>query len=219
MQTEQKRIMVIALVAVVLVVTAGVIVFLLDKKLQMNAEAPSQSVSSVPAVSVLPETKVVPKNENSSSKPIVPENAEKTAVAYVNDEYGFQLTLPESWKGYRIMVEKTPFEKGVSYVNVLLPTQNQEYHIENRSTGEQISGYDSLFVIVVWDVNYWNAKKALSECQPPIQGCPDEGSVVGKNTQFVFETGFPNGLPLDDLEAVSRTVDLDFVKHMFRIRE
>ncbi|MGE5370705.1 MAG: hypothetical protein ACM3QZ_01840 [Solirubrobacterales bacterium] len=45
-------------------------------------------------------------SKSQTNKQPQPAQKQKAGVVYANDQYGFDLTLPLSWKGYRVLTEK-----------------------------------------------------------------------------------------------------------------
>jgi hypothetical protein len=132
--------------------------------------------------------------------------ASKGAI-YTNSDYGFKLNLPEGFEKYKPMVEIEPFEKGINYIFILLPTTNSKQVEENRVTHEKFPGYESVFAITAWEKTLWDNEINSAECKNnPNPGCPFESEVLGKTTKYVLELSLPNGLPSPDLDQLGEKV-------------
>jgi hypothetical protein len=149
------------------------------------------------------------------------QTANVKGAVYANTDYGFKLNLPEEFEKYRPMVEKEPFEKGKSYVFIMLPTTYPNWVTENRETHEKISGYESMFAVEIWDKAVWDKELNSKECkETPYPACPYEPDVVGKNAKYVFAVSLGNGDPTPDLEQLElkiRANNAKIIKDTFEL--
>jgi len=161
---------------------------------------------------------VCPGNQSSQTAPQAQSNSTVTptiqkGAVYTNSDYGFKLNLPEGFEKYKPMVEVEPFEKGVNYIFILLPTTNSKQVEENRVTHEKFPGYESVFAITAWEKTLWDKEINSTECKNnPNPGCPFESEVLGKTTKYVLELSLPNGLPSPDLDQMGEKVRADNAK-------
>jgi hypothetical protein len=129
---------------------------------------------------------------------------EKAADIYTNAEYGFQITIPEGYAGWKAMVEKDYGGKGITYIHMIFPTKDPQWKTmaeENFVTHEKFPGYSSIFAFTVWDKDVF--EKASKECEKnPTPDCPD--TVLGKNSKYVIDVSTGNGVPPKDLEALRK---------------
>jgi len=155
---------------------------------------------------------ICPGNQSSQTAPQAKSNsiaapAVQKGAVYTNSDYGFKLNLPEGFEKYKPMVEIEPFEKGVNYIFILLPTTNSKQVEENRVTHEKFPGYESVFAITAWEKTLWDKEINSAECKNnPNPGCPFESEVLGKTTKYVLELSLPNGLPSPDLDQMGEKV-------------
>lgn len=169
---------------------------------------------------ICPENKSSQTAPQAQSNPAVTPAIQKGAI-YTNSDYGFKLNLPEEFEKYKSMVEIEPFEKGKSYVFIMLPTTYPNWVTENRKTHEKISGYESMFAIEVWDKSIWDKELNSKECKEnPYPACPYEPDVVGKNAKYVFAVSLGNGDPTPDLEQLElkiRANNAKIIKDTFEL--
>lgn len=149
------------------------------------------------------------------------QTANVKGAVYTNTDYGFKLNLPEGFEKYKPMVEKEPFEKGKSYIFIMLPTTYPNWVTENRETHEKISGYENMFGVAIWDKAIWDKEINSKECkETPYPACPFESQVLGKTAKYVFEINLGNGDPTPDLEQMEvriRANDAKIVKEAFEL--
>jgi hypothetical protein len=192
----------IVILLVVIIFLSGAVAYLLVVN---KAEAPASTAATPPV-----KTGQISPQSNLPAGTVPP--APKGAV-YTNTEYGFKFNLPEGFEKYRAMVEKEPFEKGKSYVFIMLPTTYPNWVTENRQTHEKISGYESMFGVGVWDRAVWEKELNSKECkEDPYPACPYEPHVFGKTAKYVFEVDLGNGDPTPDLEQLELKIRANDVK-------
>jgi len=91
---------------------------------------------------------------------------------YNNTQFGFKLTFPESWKGYKAKVEQ---EK---YIYFELPTSDPNFADSNTT---QDAGYVSMFAISAYPIAEWNAI--------PDEEKQMEGPIIGQTATHVYTWG------------------------------
>jgi hypothetical protein len=75
---------------------------------------------------------------------------------YRNTDYGFQLTFPEAWKGYKLW-EQTVEGGGTKTWYVELPTTDTNYA---KADATHEAGYSSLFALSAYTKAQWDADQA-----------------------------------------------------------
>jgi len=121
---------ILGIVAVAVLGTAGYL------SLTKPAQTP---IVQTPSIS--PDSNVI---KNSQEVQVIPKKEEDNKVQeqiYTNAQYGFQLTLPETWKGYKVVEEKG----GASF---LMPISGKE------------NEYKELFGINIYTLAQWQNAKA-----------------------------------------------------------
>lgn len=105
-------------------------------------------------------------------------------VIYINEKYGFQLTLPAIWKEYKA------FEGSSSFINTEIPS----FSITMPTTDEKWNeadvdaGYASLFALTVMTEAQWAEIKSQ---EGPIP------AYLGKAGKYVVGAEYPNAGPED----------------------
>ncbi|MDP4092931.1 MAG: hypothetical protein Q8920_06175 [Bacillota bacterium] len=108
-------------------------------------------------------------------------NQEQDTVVYNNSQYGFNFTLPESWKGFRIITDKW---KGLS--------QGQTNDDVPYATGPIITIRHPLWTsanprqdipIMIFTINQWNEQQ---QDKFHIGAAPIGPSELGRNSKYVF---------------------------------
>lgn len=102
-----------------------------------------------------------------------------TGVLYENKELGFQLTLPQSFSGYKVNIEESQFGEDGTYVYFWVPTSDKGW-----GSNKKMPGYASVFSIRIMPLSRWATLE--KECQKestPI--CPY--AFLMKNDQYAFD--------------------------------
>lgn len=212
---NQKNLIAVLLV-IIIILSCAVAYFLAAKKAEAPENVAQNSKACTQEAKICPDgTSVSRMGTNCEFAPCPGQNVPQTnlpaqtapmgqnGLIYANTDYGFKLTLPEGFEKYKIMVEKEPFEKGKSYVSVMLPTTYPNWVTENRETHEKILGYENIFGVAVWDRALWDKEINSKECkETPYPACPFESEVLGKTAEYVFEINLGNGDPTPDLEQI-----------------
>ncbi len=122
-------------------------------------------------------------SQASAVSPQEPENSQETpgTIIYKNTEYGFNFTLPESWKGYKIITgewEGEPIEESTADSGTI--------------TGPMISIRHPLWTsqnprqdipIMIFTAEQW---KSLQKGEFHIGAAPIDPSELGHNSKYVF---------------------------------
>ncbi len=109
--------------------------------------------------------------------------ASSNSKIYANQTYGFSMTFPTGWEGYKMKEMDIPGEIATYYVN--LPTKFPASP-EGDSTADK--GYFSPFVISVYTLDQWNATQK------------DEGpkdTLIIKNSKYAFAWTHAQWVPED----------------------
>ena len=94
-----------------------------------------------------------------------------TSLIYANSTYGFTLTFPASWAGYK-MKEKVFVDSVITYY-INIPTTDETA----IATDSNDAGYDSPFAITVYTLAQWDA---LQTQEGPID------TLIAKNATYAF---------------------------------
>lgn len=160
-----------SLITIVFVVLAagavgGIVWYLMDKNEKDIKDSNDKSVQELQKTITDLKNKV---NElkDASKK----ESATADWKVYQNTQYGFQLTFPESWKGYKFYASTIDGTTMTWYVEV--PTNDP-----NWKTADQTheAGYYSVFAISAYTSSQWTADQANEI----------KSGYVGKNANYTF---------------------------------
>lgn len=104
---------------------------------------------------------------------------------YKNTKYGFQMTFPESWKGYRLFEVTTSWGSNGTATTfyISLPTTSKTWKEDGIS-----SGYASVFAMSIFSHSQWD-KISVEEGPKP--------TYINKNSQNVFAYGYAQDSPED----------------------
>jgi hypothetical protein len=126
---------------------------------------------------------------------------------YINNDYGFQITIPAGYPDWKAMVEKDYGGKGITYIHIIFRTKDSQWSgtgEENFVTHEKFPGYASIFAFTVWEKDVY--KQTVEDCKKePNPGCPSK--ILGENSQYVFDISLGNGVPPKDLENLRKLLD------------
>ena len=200
--TNQKG-LIGGLVIVILVLTVALAYMLVVKK----AEAPGPTEIPLPIEKTVPP--VPPMALPTQTVPVATP-AETASVAdkniYTNSQFGFQLTIPEGYPDWKAMIEKDYGGAGVTYIHLLFKTSDPQWKNmveENFVTHEKYIGYASIFALTAWTKDAY--AKAEKECKNnPTPDCPQ--TVIGSNSQYIFDASLGNGVPPKDLEKLRESL-------------
>jgi len=120
---------------------------------------------------------------------------------YQNTTYGFQITLPDEWKNFKVDIDdKQIAETETVYIHFLIPTTDKTFPGAILKSGAKLPGYVDVFAISVWKKSRWDKDLNSQECKTnPSPDCPYEGSILGKSDKYVFDVSHGNGIFPDDL--------------------
>ncbi|MDD5693074.1 MAG: SH3 domain-containing protein [Patescibacteria group bacterium] len=96
---------------------------------------------------------------------------DKNPLAYENTEYGFKLTFPSSWSGYKFY--KKVMDDGSIVLYAELPTSDAAFATSSTSD----PGYASMFAISVLTQAQWDAVKNSEGPKP---------TYLGQNDKYIF---------------------------------
>ena len=126
-----------------------------------------------------------------SPTPTAPPDA---SIEYRNDQYGFGLTLPGTWKGYDIVVEKWAGSRIVEPQGEVLVEQGPQILIRHPKSTPQNPRQD--IPIMVFTLDQWNS---LQEGKFHVSAGPLNPRELGRNRRYVFAVqarynyAFPEG--------------------------
>lgn len=108
----------------------------------------------------------------------VPTASSTTAVVYNNSEYGFTVSLPESWKGFSIV---TSFWEGNPLTATGTPQTGTRVVIRNPKWTSALPYQD--IPVLVFTVSQWNQYQAEDFS---VSAAPILASELGRNNRYVF---------------------------------
>lgn len=121
---------------------------------------------------------------------------------YTNSKYGFTMTFPEAWKGYRVF--ETTLSDGSIALYVAVPTTDATWKEEKID-----DGYASLFAISVLTPEQWTAAQAA--------GGPMD-TYITKNSQYVFTWSPGQAAPTDLIDKYGKTLKPADVIETFELK-
>ena len=108
--------------------------------------------------------------------------AAATLISYVNSQYGFSMTLPASWSGYKI--KSATFDGEVATLYVEMPTTDS-----SPASSTNDAGYYSPFAIGIYTPSQWTDIQAA--------GGPSD-ALITQTSQYVYAWSHANGIPATD---------------------
>lgn len=124
-----------------------------------------------------------------------------TIYTWECQRYGFRLSLPGAWKGYRVIQKETnwdPAGKAFTYY-FALPTASRTW---NESDAP--AGYASLFALTVFSPRQWEVISTAPEAEMILQGA----SVLAKTNRMVVTWSSGQDCPEDLRERFSEAGDI-----------
>jgi putative hemolysin len=123
-------------------------------------------------------------------------------MIYKNNEFNFSVTLPKEWEKYQVSIQKDKGDDKHTYIYFMMPTAEKSWTGSyDKNTGGVIPGMADIFVITANDLSTWNKDLNSKECKEnPNPSCPYEGSVLAKNSKYVFDASYGNGLLPPDVQ-------------------
>lgn len=161
----------IALVAVIAAVAEGIILATAPRTGDGVGSSSTAVSSSVPSAQ---------SSAASSSVSSTAASSEQAGVVYHNTQYGFDLSLPDNWKGYTLVVGKwegSSLEKDVSKVIATGPM------ISVRNPAWTAKDPHQDIPIMVFTLDQWNAVQNESMS---VGAAPAPPSELGRNNKYVF---------------------------------
>lgn len=176
----------------IVLATVGVFVWLAQKNKPIEMGAPTANVNQI--------------EEKAVETPAV----SNYGIVYSNADFGFEITLPKGWEGYKAIT--TTFSANERGVYIDLPTNNKDWPGDtDPATGKSMMGYASMFAISVWDVDAWN--KHAVDCKKEMT--PDcGGEVLAKGNIYVYEFTNPQAMPEDLIDVWN---DTKSIKESFKM--
>lgn len=120
---------------------------------------------------------------------------DSTDLTYTNSTYGFTLTFPASWKGYKF--KEASYEGSTITYYAQIPSSDT---MVNSAGMTNDSGYYSPFAITVYTLAQWDNMQNSEG--------PNE-TLITKNDKYAFVWSQANGMPpsdigtkLDDIKAI-----------------
>lgn len=182
MKNKKGNVAVIALIIVIVAITASVVTWLVATK----SQAPIQQVAV---------TQPAPVSQTQQTAPVAkPTAPASTALVYIDKLNGYQVSLPSDWTSYKVIDG-----------DFLLPTSDKNWTANNKAE----EGYGAVFSIIVYSLNDWNKLKA--DCGSGKMGGPACGAfdlaniktpngnpVLGQNSKSVFVVAWSNSGPSVD---------------------
>lgn len=174
MKNKKGNAAVVAIIIVIVAITASVITWMVATKTQLSAQQPVATKSTTPAPSA-----------QTSPQPVVTQPKQE-GIIYKNDEYNFQMTLPQSWTKYKVEKQSLSNEESLSGKTgeIILafnyPFDNPIPRVEGDKSMDTLDK-DWLWMVRVIPVANWKADLCGNK---PL--CV-QGKVLAKNSLYVFE--------------------------------
>ena len=199
----------IAIIIVIVAITAGVIGWLIAK----STQAPIQTAQIVapqktaPVVQTQPTTQTAPATTQPAQA-----NEAVNLQTYKNTQFGFQLTLPVGWDNYKSFVNNNPTDKNVvAYVYIDLPTSNKNWPGDGN-----LKGYASMLAVTVRSIDGYNAAVKTCKTQPD-PSCPGTNILSTKSSKYMFEITGPQAMPDDLIKGLAATDYIGAVTKSFQL--
>lgn len=194
---NQKNLIAILVVTIVILFTATVYFTTTNKTKQTIAPTPKITKEPIPT-------------------PALPESTQpaNNSLLYVNKTLGYQIKLPNNWTGYRVITD------AYNYQNFQLPTSSKTW-LEIDSNNKEIKGYGTVFTIMVRSLADWN--KLVNDCKNKWGiGCITDNDALGRTDTTVFSIFWPNSGPSVEDDSVwgnlAREVSgIEYFKNNFSI--
>ncbi len=134
-----------------------------------------------------------PSAKTSASPTSSPSKSSSSDLTYTNTKYGFTLTFPATWEGYKMKEANIAGAEITYYINV--PTTDK------NATGDSTAdaGFYSPFAISVYTLSQWNDVEASD-------GPHD--TLITKNSQYAFGWSHANGNPPSDFNLDNDTAGI-----------
>lgn len=107
---------------------------------------------------------------------------------YRNEEYGFELLLPNSWNGLAIEQKGNNFSPALRSYFFCFPTDNKDYPDSNCGSINIYSGQFSLFGISIYSKMGWKEEQETEVGKPVF---------INENDKYVFAYYLPQDPPLE----------------------
>jgi hypothetical protein len=152
----------------------GLILPVLAALLLTTALSGCSAAGNTPAVSTSPAAAAM---ESVDSEPAA--DAMSRTVVYQNTDYGFDFTLPESWKGYTIVSEEWQGYSISDAANII--TTGPKLSIRNPKWTEATPTQD--IPIMIFTLQQW---QDLLKEKFAVSAAPIPPSELGRNSKYVF---------------------------------
>jgi hypothetical protein len=158
----------IILVACLLVLLAGC-----NNQQQTNQKEVEKTKQTTAETEKKQTEPVVEKKETTTVKPQTNTNI------YQNDEYGFQITLTNNWKGYKTKIEKIEGDKTIRFCA----------NIPDSEMYTEVPGFHCLFGITITDKVKWDKEAEPCKKDRDSGMCDWIDNELGRNDKYVFSWG------------------------------
>jgi len=123
-----------------------------------------------------------------------------TDLTYSNTKYGFTLTFPTTWKGYKF--KDASFEDSVATYYINVPTTDES--MTANSTAE--AGYYSPFALSVYTLDQWITAEAAEG---------SNATLIDKNDTYAFAWSQASGVPPTDWD---KAADIKTIIASFKLK-
>ncbi len=128
---------------------------------------------------------------------------QNNSLVYTNTEYGFQLTLPEGWEGYKVFVYNFSGADINVKISITLPTNESNRPWIPDPNKPILSNYDNhvkwyadMFIVWVWMPEEY--KKEQQRCTPnPDPSCMPVLNLLWNNNNYYFTSIWLGDMPTD----------------------
>ncbi|MFZ6015455.1 MAG: hypothetical protein ACOYUZ_03815 [Patescibacteria group bacterium] len=125
-------------------------------------------------------------SNNKKTEEVVSESGE-VSLSYKDSEYGYELTLTPSWKGYTAETSGVDGENVVAVAQFYLPTKEDSEYSDK-------SGWFKMMIINVYTHDSWEWER--KDCEE-LDLCWDEE--IGRDAKFVYAWSYFNGIQPSDV--------------------
>lgn len=156
------------------------------------------------------------------------QTGQDSSLTYTNTEYGFQLTLPKDWEGYKVFIYTgSTIDSKISISFTLPTTDKTRYGVINPNDKNQfISWYTGQYQYIKWYadmfmLNIWTYKwyqKTINTEDAIWTKDAREGATRGKSEKYFYTmNSWPQDLPVDISKKIKFGSYYGDIKNSFKI--
>lgn len=176
-KVDWKKIAVVGFLVILTgLVSAGATWYVLDMEKQAELDVKDNEITDL--------TTKIGQLQNGATEATTSDNDEATTASwniYRNDAYKFQLTFPDSWKGYTVVKEKTASGTQASFT-VYVPTEDEKWGSDKAN----------MFLLGIYTRDQWATAQST---EGPKQ------SLVGTTGNYIVGYSHAQDAPIDVTKA------------------